>query len=193
MAEEEDLVKRYNALYLEIILKYKDYIEEQESLYVAELPNLVTPNDDVVVGVANRIKSGFPIYNYEENFHDAAKAAYEHVKNEIYTVELPVQFWLTPRQTETVGAGDIFDKAVLLCSLLIALGNPSSKVIVIITDSERKFLNYAEFDGRVIAIDFDKGIIEFKSIEEMMSYFSIKKGKDVTAYEFNDKMYNDLA
>ncbi|MEM0094752.1 MAG: hypothetical protein QXF41_01775 [Candidatus Micrarchaeaceae archaeon] len=193
MPEEEDLTKRYNALYLEIILKYKDYIEEQESLYVAELPKLVTPDDDVVVSLANRIKSSFPIYNYEENFYDAAKAAYEHVKKDIYTVELPVQFWLTPRQTETAGAGDVFDKAVLLCSLLIALGNPSSKVIVIITDSERRFVIYAEFGGKVIAMGFEDGIQEFSSIDEMMAHFKIEKGKDVTAYEFNDKMYRDIA
>lgn len=39
---------RLNNLYLAVISRYKEYIEEKEGLSVAELPTLVTPNSEKV-------------------------------------------------------------------------------------------------------------------------------------------------
>lgn len=189
------MLKKYNQLYLEVILRYKEYIEEKESLYVAELPKLVVPENEDVVNIANRIKNSMPSYNYNDNYYDAARLAYSYVKDEIALANLPIQFWLTPDETIKCGAGDIFDKAVLLCSLLIALGNVSAKIIIKVKDSERDFIVYSEFNNIIIAIDLESGIKEYKNKEELLSAMGIKNAGDngeVTAYEFNDKMYNSL-
>jgi hypothetical protein len=132
--EDTELLKKYNQLYLEVILRYKEYIEEKESLYVAELPKLVVPENEDVVNIANRIKNSMPSYNYNDNYYDSARLAYSYVKDEITLANLPIQFWLTPDETIKCGAGDIFDKAVLLCSLLIALGDVSAKIIIKVKD-----------------------------------------------------------
>ena len=195
MAEVNDteLLRKYNLLYLEIIMRYKDYIEENENVNVSQLPNLVTPEDEGVVGAANKIKSMFTSYTFEQNFHDAAKQAYGYVKEDISNISPPIDFWLTPSQVIKTGAGDIFDKAVLLCSMLIALGNVSTRIVIFVRQTERKFIVYSETEGKIIAFDMEGGMQEFTSKEKLLERFEIKTGEDTTAYEFNDKMYNDLA
>ncbi|MGC8776775.1 MAG: hypothetical protein ACP5P2_02405 [Candidatus Micrarchaeia archaeon] len=192
--KEIETLKRYNQLYLEIIMRYKDYIEENENLYVAELPKLITPDNESVVGVANKIKSSFPEYKYEDNFPDAVRLAYSYVKDEIFLASLPIQFWLKPEEVIRCGAGDIFDKATLLCSLIIALGNASTKIVIKVEGSEREFVVYSEFNGGIIAVDLEKGVKEYRSKDELFDDMGISKGggEDLTAYEFNDKMYNPI-
>ncbi|MEM3839342.1 MAG: hypothetical protein QXF01_02055 [Candidatus Micrarchaeaceae archaeon] len=190
--DESDLLKKYNSLYLEIIMKYKDYIEEQESLYVAELPKLVTPADESVKGLAALILSKFQDYNYEKDFYEASRLSYEFVKESIKTVTLPIQFWLKPSLTINHGAGDLFDKAVLLCSLLISLGNPSAKIIIVVGENRRSVVVYFELNGKIIAMDLEKGVSSFGIKEELLKALRIGSD-DATAYEFNDRMYNDIA
>ncbi|MDE1856425.1 MAG: hypothetical protein KGH49_04305, partial [Candidatus Micrarchaeota archaeon] len=161
--------------------------------YVAELPKLVTPENDGVANVAKGITDKFPLYRYEEHFPEAAAKAYDYVKDVITPIALPIQFWQKPSETLKHEAGDVFDRAVLLCSLLVALGSASSKVIIRIRDADRSFVVYSEYNGRVIAIDLESGIRECGSREELLESLGIVKGADVTAYEFNDKMYNDIA
>ncbi len=191
--DEIELLKRYNGLYLEIIMKYKEYIEEHEGLYVAELPRLVTPSDESVKGAAALISSKFPGYRYESDFYNAAQLAYEYIRDSIANVTLPVQFWLKPSQVISHAAGDLFDKAALLCSLLIALGNPSAKIVIVIGENRRSFVVYFEFASRVTAIDIEKGVSSHESREALLSSLGIGSEGEATAYEFNDKMHIDIA
>ena len=190
--EDVETLKRYNNIYLGIILRYRSYIEEKESLYVAELPTLVTPDHESIVGFANSIKAKYQSYSYEDNFYESATFAYEYVKNKIINVTMPVQFWLNPSQTLNYGAGDVFDKIVLLCTLLVALGNASTKAMAIIRGNDRRFLVYFEFEGRIISMDLENGIEKFDKREELLARFGVKDDGEVSAYEFNDKMYVDI-
>jgi len=191
--EDIETLKRYNQLYLEIIMRYKEYIEENENLYVAELPKLITPDNESVVGLANKIKSQFPIYNYNENFPDAVRIAYSYVKENILLVNLPIQFWLKPEEVIRCGAGDIFDKATLICSLIIALGNVSTKLIIKVEENEREFVVYSEFNNGIIAVDLERGVKEYKNREELLKAMGVyKENEEMNVYEFNDKMYNSI-
>ncbi len=105
---------------------------------------------------------------------------------------MPVQFWLNPSQTLNYGAGDVFDKIVLLCTLLVALGNASTKAMTIIRGNDRRFLVYFEFEGRIISMDLENGIEKFDKREELLARFGVKDDGEVSAYEFNDKMYVDI-
>lgn len=189
---EEELLKKYNALYLEIVMRYKDEIERGETLYVAELPKLITPQDETVLGVTNKIKSAFPSYSFEENFEEAACQAHKYVKESILTIEPPIQFWLKPSEVVSIGAGDVFDKMVLLCTILIGLGNISAKIITLVKDDKKNHMIYAEFREKRLAIDAENGISEVKSKEELLAKMGLQKDSEMTAYEFNDKMYNNL-
>jgi hypothetical protein len=190
--EDEKLTEKYNALYLEIIMRYKDAIELGETLYVAELPKLVTPADENVVAAVSKILSTFHIYIYDENFLEAVQQAHKFVKDEIVTVSPPIQFWLRPGQVLMMQAGDTFDKAVLLCSMMIALGNMSSKIVTTVNDSGKRHVVCCEYKGEQIAVDLEDGVSKSASREELLQTLGIKEGKLSAAYEFNDKMYNDL-
>ena len=190
---DEKMLEKYSSLYLEIIMRYREYIEEKETLYVAELPTLVMPGDESVLSNIKSIKSMYSLYNYNEDFTSAAKEAQWYVRDKISTISLPIQFWLRPGQTLRLEAGDVFDKAVLLCTMLIALGNVTAKVLARVLDSEKKFLVYCEFKDKILLFDVEGPLNEFADRDEMLASLGIGRDESVTAYEFNDKMYNNLA
>lgn len=190
--KEEELLKKYSALYLEIIMRYKDEIEQGETLHVAELPKLITPQDEAVLSTVSKIKSAFSSYGYDDNFYDAALQAHRYVKERIVTLSPPIQFWLKPSQVVGLGAGDVFDKAVLLCSMLIALGNVSAKIITVIKDNTKKHVVYFEYREKMFAMDLENGVNELQSKDVLLISMGVQKELEMTAYEFNDKMYNDL-
>ncbi len=189
--DEGARLEELNQLYLAIIQRYKDYIEEEESLSVAELPTLVTPLSEKVADKASEIMNDFEHYSYDADFYGASVKALEFVKDGIADVVLPLQFWLTPADTLTFGMGDAVDKCVLLCSLLIRLGNPSAKVLIKVYDSTRSVFVYYEYSGKLYRLDIRDGVSEFLSREQMLG--SIGIDEEATAYEFNDKMYVDIA
>jgi hypothetical protein len=182
---------RYNRIYLSIIERYKAYIEEKESLSVAELPTLITPKETLIIKKADEIKMGFSLYTYDINFMEAAKNAFEFVKDQIEEMVLPLQFWLSPKETLSFMMGDAVDRSLLLCSLLIALGNASSKVLMIMEDEkERRVFVHCEFNEKIYLFNMEDKIEEFDTPEEMIMYAEINE--TATAYEFNDHAYYDI-
>lgn len=180
---------RLNQLYLAIISRYKDYIGEKENLSVAELPTLVIPGNIKVKEKAEEIKSEFLNYTYEADFSKAASTALDFINKEISDVILPLQFWLTPNETLTFMLGDAMDRSILLCSILVSLGNPSSKVLVMMLENKRSVVVYYEFNGRTYVLDAS-GTKEFGSKDEMLKSFEFKD--DTIVYEFNNQMYADI-
>lgn len=185
-----DSLERLNRIYLTVISRYKDYIEENESLSVAELPTLVTPKNPAVVKKIDEIKSHFGRFDYDANFHDASMGAFTFVKNEIEHVTLPIQFWLTPEETLAFLMGDVFDRNVLLCSVLIGLGNPSCKIFVMIKNEARKIFVYYEFRNSIYLLDLNGEMKKFRTKDEMLVSFKIDE--ETIAYEFNDRTYSDI-
>ena len=179
-----------NKIYLTIISRYKDYIEEKEGLSVAELPTLVTPKNMVVAKKVEEIESGLGHYRYDADFYDASVMAFNFVKDEVGDAVLPLQFWLTPEETLAFLMGDAFDKNVLLCSLIIGLGNPSCKVFTTIKDDSRRIFVYYEFSGAVHMLDLKDGIKSFSDKDSML--VSLGMDEDTVAYEFNDRSYSDI-
>ncbi len=186
-----DKETRLSQLYLSIISRYKGYIEEKEELAVAELPTLVLPKGELVTRKANEIRNAFVNYSYDTDFPKAAMKAFEFVRAEIEEVILPLQFWLTPDETAEFRLGDRIDRNILLCSVLIALGNPSSRVFVIKRESGVSTYTYFEFDGKTVLMNVESGTSVFQSRDEMIKQFRI--GEDDTAYEFNHQNYVDVS
>lgn len=186
----EDMPKRLNDVYLSIINRYKDYISNEESISVAELPRLVTPRDQNVSKKTKEIMDSFGVYDYERHFYEASVMAYDYVRENIKPITLPVEFWLEPSDTMEFGAGEKLDRYILLCSLIIALGNPSSKIVIMEKNDRLRPLLYYEFNG-IYVMEFETEIKKFENKTEMLNFIGIKE--DITAYEFNDKMYVDIA
>jgi len=186
-----DKETRLSQLYLSIISRYKGYIEEREELAVAQLPTLVLPKGELVVRKAGEIRNSFTNYSYDTDFPKAAMKAFDFVREEIEEVILPLQFWLTPDETAEFRLGDRIDRNILLCSVLVALGNPSAKVFVIKRESGVSTYTYFEIDGRTVLMNVENGTSVFASREEMIKQFRI--GEDDTAYEFNHQSYIDVS
>ena len=181
---------RLNQLYLAIVSRYKDYIEEMEHISVAELPALVTPKNEMVMKKADDIKNGFGVYNYKINFYEASINAFYFIKNSIEDAALPLQFWLTPEETLTFGIGDVMDRNILLASLLIDLGNPSAKVFVCVSEGVRRVFTYYEFDGKAYVLDFATGFKKYGSRDEIIR--SLDMNDETIAYEFNDQIHTEI-
>lgn len=185
-----DREKQLNQLYIAVISRYKDYIGEKENLSVAELPTLVMPDSQGVKAKANEIKSGFLNYSYDSNFVEASLKASDFIQKDVSEVVLPVQFWLAPDETLTFMLGDTMDRNILLCSILIALGNPSARVLVKLMDSTRNVSVYYEFKGEIYVLG-NGGTKKFKDREALMD--SLGLSDDTVAYEFNNRMYADIS
>ncbi|MDE1871320.1 MAG: hypothetical protein KGI06_03710 [Candidatus Micrarchaeota archaeon] len=181
--------QRLNQIYLAIISRYKEYIEEKESLSVAELPTLVTPGNERVAQKAKEIRERFLNYDYETNFQEAASMAHEFVTKSITDIVLPLQFWLTPEETLTFMMGDTMDKGILLCSILVNLGNPSAKALIRTVEAYRDVFVYYELKNRVYVMD-GSGIREYEDKQKMLD--SLEINENISAYEFNNQMYSDL-
>jgi hypothetical protein len=192
--DEAELLKRYNSVYLEIIMKYRDKIEDGESISAAELPRLIVPDDVGVVALAKKMTDEIEGYSYDRDFYRVAESAFDYINVNIETVALPIQFWLAPGQTLNCRCGDIFDKATLLCSVLIAMGNYSSRVIVSTYGEIRILAVYFVLDGRISVMDLeDKNIISFADRDTFLKEFVHVGETDAEAYEFGDSVYASLA
>lgn len=190
--EDYENLKKYNDIYLEIIMRYKDYIEESERLNVSDLPKLVTPENATVSALCDSIRSGFSNYSYDRNFAKAAVAAFKYVNDKITSVSLPIQFWQSPEETLKRGAGDSFDKVVLLCSMLINLGATDAKVVVAVSGERQKFFVYLNSDNGVAVFDIKGAMKEYKDIRSVLSELNFSESGDSEAYEFNNVLYNDI-
>ena len=136
---EIDALRRKVALYRRVIERYRDMIEKAETKTVTELRSLIVPDDPDVVKLRDEILEDFRPYIYQQHFESAARKAYGYVLSELANEELPVDFWLEPRDMIELRAADEMDKAVLLCSLLRSLECESAKVVVE-SNGERHFL-----------------------------------------------------
>jgi hypothetical protein len=183
--------QRMNQLYLGIISRYKEYIEEMEHISIAELPSLVTPKKELIVKKAEEIKSTFGSYNFDSHFYEASINAFAFVRDSILETTMPVQFWLAAEDTLKFGIGDSIDRNILLCSLLSALGNPSAKVLVSIKEDIRRVLTYYELNKHAYILDFNSGFHRFESKDLLIK--SLNLDDDSTAYEFNESLYNEIA
>ncbi len=182
---------RLNQLYLAIIARYKDYIEEKEHISVAELTTLVTPKDESVLAKANDIRGSFGAYSYVEHFYEASLKAYAFVRDEIEDVQMPLEFWLTPNETMKFGVGDTVDKNTLFCSLLIALGNPSTKVFVYVRGASRSIKTVFELNGLFYVTEFGSTTKRMASRDEFIGALTVDD--DTIAYEFNDQSFVDVS
>ena len=92
--------------YRRIIERYAKVVSFGEEKSIPELKRMVAPGECVEAKAAEL---------------GGEREALEFVKAlPLLHAKLSVSFWLSPREALELGAGDVMDKAVLLCSLLLA-------------------------------------------------------------------------
>ncbi len=187
-----DLAKKYNMVYLEILMKYKDYIEEKEAIYVSQLPEFVSPKDQNVGAVVMELLRSFGSYEPSKDLADGAAKAWSYVNENIDTISIPLDFWQSPEETLKHMAGDLLDKAVLLCSMIIAMGSADAKVVICVKPGKTSANVYFGWNGGIISLDLEMGPKAYADRDELLADIGIGE-EGTTAYEFDDKVYSDLS
>ena len=190
--DEKEISRRYNSYYLSVIMRYKEHIEQSESIYLPDMPKLIEPFSEEVSAFASAIKNEFENYTQKEDFPKAAEITFKKLEEDILVAQLPIQFWQTPSETLVNGICDILDYNATLCSIFIALGCVSSKVAVINFEDSNRIVVYCENNNTIYLFEHSYETKLFKDRELMLKYLIEKSTGDATAYEFNDKLYKDL-
>jgi len=205
VSEQMQAARDQLLLYSHIINRYADTIEAGEAKSITELRELVAPDDLAIQKLRNVIAGKIPGYDSNRDFLLAAQAAYEWVKSGIREVEVPVKFWLRPEEIVDLGVADSTDRAIFLCSLLVALGNPAARVMVVELEggATRAITSFsfgsgrATGDPRTYLLD-PRPDLEFDSLcggrQWVLSSYS-HKGKRIekVLYEFNNTEYAEGA
>ncbi len=126
-AGEENLLRYYGL----ILRRHSSLISEKERKTVGEIKSMVTKTDLTVQSLAQ----GFAGENYspQKDYRAACQKAYEYVQGQILNLEaadLGFSFWLTPKEIVSERLADDEDKALLLCSLLFALGDEKAECVI---------------------------------------------------------------
>ncbi len=184
-----ELCKKRLAVLRRIIDRYREQIEMGESKTVPDLKNFIDPKNKAVQQVKQDIEGYFHPYIYEKNFEEAASKAFEFLRDKIENDALPVDFWLSPDEVLELGLADEMDKAIFLCSLLIALDNETARVVVETNGQRHAFVMF-EFNGKFHLMDTVHDVNISGSREEVIeAHLSGHEHKLV--YEFNNKGYEE--
>ncbi len=171
--ELENLKKKLNVLQRELavmglaIRRYEKEIRKGETKSIEELKSLITPDDPTIKALANT-------YNTLEK-------AYNYVRDNILEISPTpgIPFWMTPSETVQARAGDNSDRALLLASLLNALGIESSVLFVETTKGEDRALVLAKAgDYYLLDLDQKRKFNDFvgKTREEAINKYSTGHG-----------------
>ncbi len=187
--DSHDLCKRKAAVLKRIIERYREQIEMGEAKTVPDLRNLIDPKNRAVQEIKQGIEDSFHPYIYEKNFEEAATKAFEFLRDKIENEALPVDFWLSPDDVLELKLADEMDKAIFLCSLLIALDNETAKVVVETNGQRHAFVMF-EFGGKFYLMDPVHDINISGSREQVIEKHL--PGHDhQLVYEFNHKGYEE--
>ncbi len=196
------------AFYRKVIERYAALIDENEQKTVPELKTLVQPEDEVIQELKGQVLEGLvedkalespETYAYELHFLKAAEKAFFAIRKiQNLHADLNVLFWLKPREALELQAGDLFDKALLLCSLLRALGSPKAKIRVLELEKSRIHpVVMFSFGDTDYLLDASQKESKFEAYsgkrEEALQAFSFDECKYLkSAYEFNDQEYQEF-
>ncbi len=196
--------------YRRIIARYAALINESEEKTVPELKSLIRPHDGTVLELKkkvlsqweeNRKSAGDPAgvaYAFQSDFLWVADRALAYVRQmENLHSDLPVTFWLSPQEMTELQGGDLFDKAVLLASLIKALGGPAKVRVLELEKNRIHPVVVFTFEERAYVLDASQpecGLTTYSgNLEETLARFSYEGNKYVkSAYEFSDLEYQEF-
>jgi hypothetical protein len=174
--------------FYELVLnRYRQMIERNESKTIADLKALVEPKDETVARIRGEITAGMRPYIYDQHFQAAAEAAHKIVR-EMRTMKSPMDFWLEPKELIALRGGDPMDKAIFLCSLLIALENSDSYVIVGVNTGIKVAVGYKFGDTWRLIDTTSRASVSGEKDKILNEWF----GGERQVYEFNNTYYNQL-
>lgn len=193
LPEMEKKCKFYKLL----LEKFSEAVNNAGKKTVGEIKSLVNTEDLTIQSIISEIKP--KDFVFEQDFLKTAEKAFNYLIEEIDFVEpgISINFWLEPKEMLESGIADDEDLAVFLCTLLHALGNEESEVVIAELDnlSTHAFVTF-EFNQKFFILDPSQkhSFNAFSgSREEALSKYSFKNARIKRfLYKFNDKDYEQF-
>jgi hypothetical protein len=199
------------AYYRKIISRYAALVNENEEKTVPELKALVDKASETVQqlkaqaleqAAANKKAAGTLAgdwqYDYEKDFLFAAEPAFAIVRGirQVHS-EASVSFWLSQKEVVELGAADVFDKALLLCSLLQALGAQAKVLVLELENNAIHPVTVTQYSGRDYLLDASQCDSQLTTycggLEEVLAGFSFGGAKFLKkSYEFDADNYKEF-
>jgi regulator of replication initiation timing len=196
MVDEEE-VKKYKEkmeeyyhkilLYQLLVSRYKGHIEGNETKTVPDVKSLVQPTNSNIVPIVQKIKTD------DKDFMKQFQSAYEYV-DEIHSVPyIGATLWLSVKEMLDNKVADYEDKAILLCSILRALGANALVLVALMTDGSNRPLVLLSMKDKSIMLDPNTKHDFIKFVgkrNDLIRQFSVEGNRiKRIQYEFNDKDY----
>lgn len=196
--EELSLSNTRAAFYRKVIERYREQISAGEQKTIPQLKELVLPGDEAVQKKKQELLQEIGVAEFEKDFLAYARKAAEYCRSlSSVESEISAPFWLSPREIVEINAADEFDKAIFLCSLLLAAGSGNAAVrvlqleggvehpIVVFSSDNKHYYADASQSSKITPLPED-------ALEELQK-FSYEGKKFVSQkYEFNDKTYAEF-
>ncbi|MCR4369485.1 MAG: hypothetical protein NUV67_06290 [archaeon] len=197
LGEDGKIAGSREKLFRLLLERHARLIGDEETRTVGEIKAMVTKDDLTVQALAGSFMA--ENYVFEKDYLHAAQKAFDYVKNEIGFVDanLNISFWLTAKEIVANKLGDDEDQAVLLCSLLYALGDENAEVVVAeLEDASAHAFVLTNFGGKTIIldpiqnIDFRRYFGEKSAVLSKYSYRGSKIRRFI--FRFNNSNYEQF-
>ncbi len=182
--------QHYKNIILNLVIKrYSKCINEKEIKTIEDLKALVQPSNSEVLKIASSLKG--------QTKQEKAKQAYEKIVKEIKSVpSLGINFWMTIEEMLETKIADYEDKAILLCSVLKAIGEEAEIAIAELNDGSNKPFILIKKEEEYLMLDpntfheFEKYKGNLKTLVEKYE----ENSKKITRflYKFNNTTYEEL-
>jgi hypothetical protein len=178
MMDEPNDEKRLR-LYELIMQRYKDLINEKEEKSVSQIRQKITPYDEYIKSLKEKLIEDLLPYEYDKHFFLAVQKTIEYVKK-IETSKLGLTFWMDFEKIDEIKSAGAMDKALLLTTLLRSLDSKDAKVIV--SKSGKIYVGFSWNEEKYLIV-LDSGSL--LAGEDSIKAFEA----DPMAYSFSDLFY----
>ncbi|MBN1940543.1 MAG: hypothetical protein JW772_00005, partial [Candidatus Diapherotrites archaeon] len=173
---KKDLTLRLQRLLLE---KYAELINESERRTIGEIKGLVNSDDLTIQSILADLKPDE--YKHPKDYVAVASAVFDFVKSEInyVSLELNLNYWLSPKEIFSEKVADDEDLAIFLCSLLLGLGDEKASIVIAELDNLKTHaFVITEIDNKFFILD--------PSQKHGFHDFSGERDKVLLKYSFGD-------
>ncbi|MCI0503164.1 hypothetical protein L0Y65_00465 [Candidatus Micrarchaeota archaeon] len=180
MADELDTATKLE-IYKLVLGRYRNLINEKESISISEIRQKVSPYNDFVRKLRDSMLKDIVPYDVRLHFMSAAERAMEYVRK-IRTCEFAFAFWMAFSEMERLRVGTAMDKAILLAALLRSFESEDARVIV--SRRGRAFVRFSYKSTPYLFVPESGSLLMGDDAMKLLS-------DDPIAYCFNDLVYEN--
>jgi len=181
MAEDLDAETKLE-LYKLVISRYRDLINQNESRSISEIRQMVSPYNDFIRKMREKMLSDIVPYDYRNHFFTAVERAISYIRT-VRTCQFAFTFWMSFEEIDKLKIAGPMDKAIFLAALIRSFESADARVIV--TKKGRNFVKFSWKDNHYLISPESGSLL---SGEDSMKLFS----DDPIAYSFSDLAYENF-